>query len=119
MDYLSDEEIPEESESPLKCTKIIYATRTHSQLNQFVTEIQKTRFRPRVVTVGSRANLCVNDAVLALKQGNLINDRCNELRDSKNPNIGAKKLKDQNGEKVLSRISFKKSNLRAIISKKF
>uniref|UniRef100_A0A914BXS2 Helicase ATP-binding domain-containing protein n=2 Tax=Acrobeloides nanus TaxID=290746 RepID=A0A914BXS2_9BILA len=100
VDYLSDEEIPEESESPLKCTKIIYATRTHSQLNQFVAEIQKTRFRPRVVTVGSRANLCVNDAVLALKQGNLINDRCNELRDSKNPNIGAKKLKDQNGEKV-------------------
>uniref|UniRef100_A0A915PGH1 Helicase ATP-binding domain-containing protein n=1 Tax=Setaria digitata TaxID=48799 RepID=A0A915PGH1_9BILA len=65
------------------CTKIIYASRTHSQLLQFADEITKTRFQPRIVTLGSRQQLCINESVRNLKKANLMTERCNELRDNK------------------------------------
>ncbi len=42
--------------------KIIFASRTHSQLSQFVGEVKRTVFADRVqcVTLGSRKNLCIN-----------------------------------------------------------
>jgi chromosome transmission fidelity protein 1 len=44
--------------------QIFYASRTHSQLAQFVAEIRKTPYAGlRCVTLGSRKNLCVNSAV--------------------------------------------------------
>ncbi|MCP9258866.1 BMA-CHL-1 [Dirofilaria immitis] len=70
-------------ESTPSCTKIIYATRTHSQLLQFAEEITKTRFQPRMVTLGSRQYLCINESVRALKKTGLMTERCNELRDNK------------------------------------
>ncbi|VDK79625.1 unnamed protein product [Litomosoides sigmodontis] len=65
------------------CVKIIYATRTHSQLLQFAEEISKTRFQPRVVTLGSRQHLCINESVRSLRKTSLMTERCNELRDNK------------------------------------
>jgi hypothetical protein len=45
--------------------QLIFCSRTHSQLSQFVGELHRTRFADSVmlVAVGSRRNLCVNDEV--------------------------------------------------------
>ncbi|XP_069084247.1 ATP-dependent DNA helicase DDX11 [Pleurodeles waltl] len=66
-------------------TKIYYCSRTHSQLAQFVHEVQKSPFGKdtRVVSLGSRQNLCVNEEVRNLGVVQLINDRCTELQKNK------------------------------------
>ena len=62
--------------------QIFYCSRTHSQLAQFVREVQKSLFSDstRVVSLGSRQNLCINEEVKSLKNINRINDRCLELQ---------------------------------------
>ncbi|XP_030646577.1 ATP-dependent DNA helicase DDX11 [Chanos chanos] len=66
-------------------TKIYYCSRTHSQLAQFVHEVQKSPFGSTVslVTLGSRQNLCINPEVVRLGSVHLINDRCMELQKNK------------------------------------
>lgn len=66
-------------------TKIYYCSRTHSQLAQFVHEVQKSPFGPTVslVSLGSRQNLCINPEVLRLGSTQLINERCMELQKNK------------------------------------
>ncbi|XP_064609498.1 ATP-dependent DNA helicase DDX11-like [Liolophura sinensis] len=66
-------------------TKIYYCSRTHSQLSQFVKEIMKSPFgeNTRVVSLGSRQNMCINDSVKKLKSLSLINDRCLEMQKNK------------------------------------
>ncbi|KAI1727350.1 hypothetical protein Ddc_04651 [Ditylenchus destructor] len=86
-------------QSRLQCTKIIYASRTHTQLEQFALEIQKTRFRPRIVTLGSRQALCINEQVRALKVSGLVNERCNELLSAKK-STGDKRAKEEDGGMV-------------------
>uniref|UniRef100_A0A8R1HMI6 DNA 5'-3' helicase n=2 Tax=Caenorhabditis japonica TaxID=281687 RepID=A0A8R1HMI6_CAEJA len=93
-EFSDDDE--EEKEKPLKCLKIFYASRTHSQLEQLVEELAKTRFRPRVVTCASRGTLCVNEDVKKLKLNHLINEKCMELR-KKESGDGGKKLKTEEG----------------------
>ncbi|XP_035238042.1 regulator of telomere elongation helicase 1 isoform X2 [Anguilla anguilla] len=44
--------------------KIIYATRTHSQLTQVVGELKNTSYRPKVCVLGSREQLCINPDVM-------------------------------------------------------
>ncbi|XP_050686437.1 ATP-dependent DNA helicase DDX11-like isoform X2 [Eriocheir sinensis] len=65
-----------EEDSDQGCLKIFYCSRTHSQLSQFVREIQKTVFgkEARVVSLASRQNLCVNEDVSKLPSISLIND---------------------------------------------
>ncbi|MPC34406.1 putative ATP-dependent DNA helicase DDX11 [Portunus trituberculatus] len=74
-----------EQEQDQGCLKIFYCSRTHSQLSQFVREIQKTVYgeEARVVSLASRQNLCVNEAVNKLSNISLMNDRCVELRKGK------------------------------------
>ncbi|EYC25891.1 hypothetical protein Y032_0011g1444 [Ancylostoma ceylanicum] len=79
-DYASDEEMDSEKEEPLKVVKVFYASRTHSQLEQLLDELKKTRFAPRVVTAASRQALCANENVRRLKFSHLINEKCMELR---------------------------------------
>ncbi|XP_040103648.1 regulator of telomere elongation helicase 1 [Oryx dammah] len=43
--------------------KIIYASRTHSQLTQVVSELRNTSYRPRVCVLGSREQLCIHPEV--------------------------------------------------------
>ncbi|KAJ0036143.1 hypothetical protein NQD34_004820 [Periophthalmus magnuspinnatus] len=44
--------------------KIIYASRTHSQLAQVISELKNTTYRPKVCVLGSREQLCVNPEVM-------------------------------------------------------
>uniref|UniRef100_A0A673UVZ9 Regulator of telomere elongation helicase 1 n=1 Tax=Suricata suricatta TaxID=37032 RepID=A0A673UVZ9_SURSU len=43
--------------------KIIYASRTHSQLTQAISELRNTSYRPRVCVLGSREQLCIHPEV--------------------------------------------------------
>ncbi|XP_037538797.1 ATP-dependent DNA helicase DDX11 [Nematolebias whitei] len=66
-------------------TKIYYCSRTHSQLAQFVHEVQKSPFSQNisVVALGSRQNLCINEEVRRLGSVQRINDRCLEMQKNK------------------------------------
>ncbi|XP_051957724.1 LOW QUALITY PROTEIN: regulator of telomere elongation helicase 1-like [Xyrauchen texanus] len=44
--------------------KIIYASRTHSQLTQVITELKNTSYRPKICVLGSREQLCINQEVM-------------------------------------------------------
>ncbi|XP_019745923.1 ATP-dependent DNA helicase DDX11 isoform X2 [Hippocampus comes] len=78
-----DEEVDELVEEHV--TKIYYCSRTHSQLAQFVHEVQKSPFSKDIslVTLGSRQNLCVNEEVRRLGSLQRINDRCMEMQKNK------------------------------------
>ncbi|KAJ1864222.1 ATP-dependent DNA helicase chl1 [Coemansia sp. RSA 989] len=81
----SDEEDGKIPEEP-SITKIIYASRTHSQLQQFVSEIKRTRFGKTIkcVVLGSRAQLCTNTAVRkACGSVQALNEKCTEMQQQK------------------------------------
>ncbi|NXX38798.1 DDX11 helicase, partial [Tricholaema leucomelas] len=92
-EYESDEEKKlvsglEEDDGDLEeehVTKIYYCSRTHSQLSQFVREVQKSPFGKgtRLVSLASRQNLCVNEEVRRLGALQIINDRCMEMQKNK------------------------------------
>uniref|UniRef100_A0A671QI07 Regulator of telomere elongation helicase 1 n=1 Tax=Sinocyclocheilus anshuiensis TaxID=1608454 RepID=A0A671QI07_9TELE len=44
--------------------KIIYASRTHSQLTQVINELKNTSYRPKICVLGSREQLCINQEVI-------------------------------------------------------
>uniref|UniRef100_A0A2K5D6F1 DEAD/H-box helicase 11 n=1 Tax=Aotus nancymaae TaxID=37293 RepID=A0A2K5D6F1_AOTNA len=64
---------------------VYYCSRTHSQLAQFVHEVKKSPFGKdvRLVSLGSRQNLCVNEDVKSLGSVQLINDRCVDMQRSR------------------------------------
>jgi regulator of telomere elongation helicase 1 len=64
--------------------KIVYTSRTHSQLAQVQKELKNTAFEPRTVLVASRDHLCVNADVREQK-GNALQSACINLQ--KGPNI--------------------------------
>ncbi|KAI8507709.1 DEAD H (Asp-Glu-Ala-Asp His) box helicase 11 [Branchiostoma belcheri] len=86
-DYRSDEEDGPKQKRlcATVVSRIYYCSRTHSQLAQFVREVQKSPFGKdvRVVSLGSRQNLCINDSVRKLGSAHLINDRCLEMQNNK------------------------------------
>ncbi|KAM9311458.1 ATP-dependent DNA helicase DDX11 [Gastrophryne carolinensis] len=89
----SDEEDLEEEH----VTKIYYCSRTHSQLSQFVHELQKSPYGKdtRLVSLGSRQSMCVNEEVRNLGTVQLINDRCMEMQKTKHE----KKSEEPEGKK--------------------
>ncbi|NWQ63610.1 DDX11 helicase, partial [Neopipo cinnamomea] len=109
-EYESDEEKKvvsglEEDDDDLEeehVTKIYYCSRTHSQLSQFVREVQKSPFGndTRLVSLGSRQNLCVNEEVRHLGALQLINDRCMEMQKNKH-----EKKSDEENEGKKRRVS--------------
>ncbi|KAI8987718.1 helicase C-terminal domain-containing protein [Mycotypha africana] len=76
-DENNDENIELENE-----TKIFYASRTHSQLSQFVHEVRKTVYASDVfeVSLASRNHLCINEEVRQLGNVQKINEACLDLQ---------------------------------------
>lgn len=83
--------------------KVVYCSRTHSQLSQFTTELKRVKLPPSIdpgppdyvdnaindkglseqlrhLTLGSRKNLCINSKVKKLNSPTAINERCLELQ---------------------------------------
>jgi len=88
-DYVSDEEQAQsdpypgeqEDEEEDNRLKIIFCSRTHSQLTQFVREVKKSPFANEVslVSLASRNVMCINPTVKKLKSQAAINEKCLEL----------------------------------------
>lgn len=82
---------------------IIYATRTHSQLNQCVQELKATAYNPIMSILGSREQLCVHEKV-SLHKGSLQNAKCRSMNISSMPctyKLGTTNMK-KNMKTVLS-----------------
>ena len=62
--------------------QVLYCSRTHSQLAQFVREINKTTHRNavHVTTLGSRRTFCINSKVRSAPSVAMMNERCADLR---------------------------------------
>ncbi|KAG0566399.1 hypothetical protein M758_7G058100 [Ceratodon purpureus] len=89
-----DVEDEDEEEEPLK---VFFCSRTHSQLSQFVGELQRTKFATSLqsVSLGSRKTLCINPEVAKLGSSARINERCLELHKAKSSgHAGLKAVKD-------------------------
>jgi chromosome transmission fidelity protein 1 len=70
----------------LQLPQILYCSRTHSQLTQFVAEIQKTKFKNiRCVVVGSRKHLCIHPKLQSYTSDQLMNEKCHDMQQSKPP----------------------------------
>ncbi|KAG7195542.1 ATP-dependent DNA helicase chl1 [Scheffersomyces spartinae] len=74
---------------PRTTPKILFTSRTHSQLNQFTHQLSLTSFEPsfdgpkertKYIPLGSRKQLCVNKTVLRLSNDTMINESCRELQ---------------------------------------
>jgi len=99
---------------PPKKTQIIFCSRTHSQLTQFVGELHRTPFADTfsLVALGSRRSLCINEAVLNLRSPGLINERCLDLqKPQSSSNSQSKKQIAEHGNGALK--SFKKTSARS------
>ncbi|KAI4331239.1 hypothetical protein MLD38_029443 [Melastoma candidum] len=54
---------------------IVYTTRTHSQLRQVIQELRRSNYRPKMMVLGSREQLCIHDKV-SLIRGRAQNNAC-------------------------------------------
>ncbi|KIW10910.1 hypothetical protein PV08_10209 [Exophiala spinifera] len=109
-----------EIEEPSDRLKVIFCSRTHSQLTQFVNELrrvkppssmeltaddasQTSKMQERVkhLALGSRKNLCINPKVLQLSSTAAINERCLDLqkpgiaKEKKCPHLPSKEDKER------------------------
>jgi chromosome transmission fidelity protein 1 len=74
----------QENEIPQEEMQVFYCSRTHSQLSQFVKEVNKTVYKNiKAVVIGSRKSTCINQDVLKLKSLTRINDACLDLQKKK------------------------------------
>ncbi|XP_038718615.1 regulator of telomere elongation helicase 1 homolog isoform X1 [Tripterygium wilfordii] len=65
---------PEASNFPT----IIYTSRTHSQIRQVIQELKRSSYRPKMVVLGSREQLCIHDEVRLLR-GKAQTNACHAL----------------------------------------
>ncbi|ESQ26999.1 hypothetical protein EUTSA_v10019547mg [Eutrema salsugineum] len=93
FDSSSEDDDEDETENEEGGLKVFFCSRTHSQLSQFVKELRKTVFAKnlRVVCLGSRNNMCINEDVLKLGNVVRINERCLDLQKKKKSQVSKKK----------------------------
>ncbi|KAI8820477.1 putative ATP-dependent RNA helicase DDX11-like protein 8-like protein [Fimicolochytrium jonesii] len=80
--FLDGPEDPTEDDLDLPDeTKIIYCSRTHSQISQFVKELRRSAYSSttKSVSLGSRQGMCINESVRKLGSLPKMNDRCLDL----------------------------------------
>ncbi|THD23124.1 Chromosome transmission fidelity protein 1 [Fasciola hepatica] len=83
--HIEDEqqlEKPEDKNQPDPLIRIIYCSRTHSQLSQCLDELAKCSTLCNEITalrLSSRTALCTNPKVYSLTSGDMINEACLEL----------------------------------------
>lgn len=65
--------------------RIIYATRTHSQIQEFLSEFKKTKYCKifSALELASRKHYCFNEKVNKLENNYLMKEKCREQRSSK------------------------------------
>ncbi|XP_066907954.1 ATP-dependent DNA helicase DDX11 isoform X2 [Halyomorpha halys] len=97
----SEESSEEEDEIDDKFidTKIIFCSRTHSQLSQFISELKKTVFanHTRVAPLASRQSYCINKDVNKYHSVSLVNEKCLQLQRNNKAKVT---LKGEFGEKI-------------------
>ncbi|KAJ8452039.1 hypothetical protein Cgig2_016620 [Carnegiea gigantea] len=59
--------------------QIVYTSRTHSQLRQVIQELKRTNYRPKMIVLGSREQLCIHDKVKLL-HGKAQTNACRYVR---------------------------------------
>ena len=59
--------------------KILYTTRTHSQISQIFRELQKTCYWPRTAVLASRDICCINPKIRKKTSGTILNIRCKKF----------------------------------------
>ncbi len=64
--------------------KIIFSSRTHSQLSKAVDELKHSPYSPVTCVLGSRDQLCVNPEALSAGRGTALNNCCQRLIRSRN-----------------------------------
>ncbi|KAG8379928.1 hypothetical protein BUALT_Bualt07G0140700 [Buddleja alternifolia] len=74
--YLDDDELPQSQSSNFP--PIIYTSRTHSQIRQVIQELKRSNYRPKMVVLGSREQLCIHDQV-SLLRGKAQTNACHAL----------------------------------------
>ncbi|GFP88878.1 regulator of telomere elongation helicase 1 [Phtheirospermum japonicum] len=72
----SDDDMPKSQSSSLPA--IIYTSRTHSQIRQVVQELKRSYYRPKMVVLGSREQLCIHEQV-SLLRGKAQTNACHAL----------------------------------------
>lgn len=65
-----------------KPSVIIYASRTHAQLAQVVSELRASGYTPRMSVLGSREQLCIHGRISKLR-GSALNHACNSASASR------------------------------------
>lgn len=66
------------SNEQLACPRIIFSSRTHSQLSQAVSELRKTIYNPFLTILASRDQLCIHD-IASNYSGSRLNAMCRKL----------------------------------------
>lgn len=79
--------------------KIIYTSRTHSQLAQVQRELKATAYEPRTVLIASRDHLCANKAVNH-QRGAALNAACRSLMTGRGGCVYGRNSRDGGGKNV-------------------
>ncbi|KAH0688396.1 hypothetical protein KY290_020033 [Solanum tuberosum] len=79
-DHISSSQQSDESSQSESSTlpSIVYASRTHSQIRQVVKELKRTNYRPKMVVLGSREQLCIHEEMSQLR-GKTQTNACHAL----------------------------------------